>query len=114
MRHLDLGAVVTRVKAFKHQGCMGVPHRLAGLVGQEVLLGYIGDIAVLFVFRQKMVKRLVLAWPHFLGNGLPPFLGIVEGWIDIKDHAAKGEDPVLYDLTNREFGESRAHTIYIH
>ena len=89
-------------------------HRLAGLVGQEVLLGHIGDIAVLIVFRQEVVKGLVLAWPHFFGNGLPPFLGIVEGRIDIENHAAKGEDPVLYDLTDSEFGESCAHTIFIH
>ena len=114
MRHLGLGAVLARVKALKHQGRVGVPHRLTRLVGQEVLFGHIGDIAVLVVFGQEVVERLVLAWPHFLGNGLPPFLGIVEGRIDIENHAAKGEDPVLYDLTNREFGESRAHAIYIH
>ena len=114
MRHLGLGAVVSSVKALKHQGGVGVAHRLAGLVGQEVLLGDIGDIAVLVVFGQEVVKRLILAWPHFFGNGLPPFLGIVEGRIDIENHAAKGKDPMLYDLTDSEFGESRAHGVFIH
>lgn len=114
MRHLGLGAVLARVKALKHQGGVGMAHRLAGLVGQEVLLGHIGDIAVLVVFGQEVVKWLVLAWPYFFGNGLPPLLGIVEGRIDIENHAAKGEDPVLDYLADRKFGESCAHAIFIH
>ena len=97
------------VKALKHQGRVGMTHRFASLVGQEVLLRHIGDIAVLVIFSQEVVKGLVLARPHFLGNGLPPFLGIVEGRIDIENHAAKGEDTVFYDLTDSEFGESCAH-----
>ena len=102
------------VEALKHQGRVGMTHRFASLVGQEVLFGHIGDIAVLVVFRQEVVEGLVLARPNLFGNGLPPFFCIVEGRIDIENHAAKGEDPVLYDLTDSEFGESCAHSIFIH
>jgi hypothetical protein len=85
---------------------MGVADRLTGLVGQEVLLGHIGDIAVLIVLSQEVIEGLVLAWAHLFGDGVPPFLGIVELRIDIKDYASEGEYPVLDHLADRKFCKS--------
>ena len=106
MRHLGLGTVMASVEALKHQGRVGMTHRFASLVGQEVLLGHIGDIAVLIVLSQKVIEGLVLAGPHLFGDGVPPFLGIVELRIDIEDHASEGENPVLDHLADRKFCKS--------
>ena len=92
MRHLGLGAILARVKALKHQGGVRMAHRLAGLVGQEVLLGHIGDIAVLVILGQEVVKRLVLPRPHLFRNRLQPFPRIVYGRNALLNHPDQVED----------------------
>ena len=101
-----VGAVV---EAFEDHRRLRVTHGLAGLVGQQVLLGNIGDIGVVVVLGQQVVERLVLGRPDVLGDGVPPFLGIGEHGIDVEHHAPEGEDPVLDHLADREFGKSRIH-----
>ena len=80
----------------------GLDHRMAdrffGGVGQQVLLGDISDVFALRVLGEQMVKRLVLARAHLGRDRLPPFLGVVELWIDVEHHAAERIEAVLDHL----------------
>src|SRR5690606_17155708 len=51
-----------------------MPDRLAGLVLEQVLFGYISDVFCLRILGQKMVERLILARPHLFRDRLVPFL----------------------------------------
>jgi hypothetical protein len=53
-----------------------VRHRLAGLVGQQVLFRDVGDIGRLRVLGQQVIKRLVAARADIFGNRGQPLLGI--------------------------------------
>ena len=79
-----------------------VANRIAGRVGQQVLLRDIGDIFGFGILREEMVERLVLARADFFGNGLPPFVGVREHRIDVIDYAPERIFPVLDDLTDAE------------
>lgn len=78
-------------------------HRIAGCVGQQVLLRDVGDVFGFRVFREQVIERLVLARPDFLRDREPPFLGIGEHRIDVVDHAAKRVAAVLDHLADPEF-----------
>ena len=84
-----------------------MPDRLAGIVRNQVLLGDIGDVFGLSVLRQQMVEGLILVRANLFGDRQPPFLGVVELRIDVKDHATEREHPVPDDLTDLKFGGSR-------
>ena len=83
---------------------LGMAHRLAGIVGQQILLRDVGDILRFFVLGEQVVERLVLRRPHLGGNGEVPFLRVREDRIDVVDHAAKGIEAVLDDLADGESG----------
>ena len=59
-------------------------HRFTTLVHQQVLLGYVGDIAHLIILSQQVVKGLVLAWSHILGNRLPPLLCVSKFGVNVE------------------------------
>ena len=80
--------------------------RLAGIVGQQILLRYIGDVLALRVFREQMVERLILARPDVGRNGVVPFIRVVELGIDIEHHAAERKDAVADDLADSIFGRA--------
>jgi len=105
--------VVAVLETLEDQRGLGMSHRHAGLVGQQVLLGHIGDVAALLVFGEQVVKRLVLARPDVLRNRLPSFLGIVEGAVDIEDHVPERKDPVLDQLADRKLGGSIDHEAFL-
>jgi len=84
-----------------------MPDRLAGIVGQEVLLRDIGHVFGFRILRQQVVERLVLVRPDVLGDRKPPFLGVVEFRIDIEDHAPERKNPVANDLSDLKFGGPR-------
>src|SRR3954468_8652973 len=84
-------------------GALRVPDRFAGIIGQKVLLGNIGDVFGLRILREQMIKRLILVWPKLLGNRQPPFLGIVEFRIDVENHASERKHPVADDLPDLKF-----------
>src|SRR5262249_19372088 len=81
--------------------------RLAGRIGQQVLLGNISDVFALRVLREQMIERLVLARPGLRGDRLVPFLGIIEFWVDIEHDAPKRKQAVANHLTDLEIGVSR-------
>ena len=69
--------------------------RLVAVVGQQVLLADIGDVAALRVFGEEMVEGLVLRRTDRLGNGVVPFLAVGKFGIDIEYYAGRG----VYQLT---------------
>src|SRR5262249_61869278 len=81
--------------------------RLAGRIGQQVLLGNISDVFALRVLREQMIERLVLARADLRGDRLVPFLGVIEFWIDIEHDAAKRKQAGANHLTDLELGVSR-------
>jgi hypothetical protein len=50
-----------------------------------------------------VIIGLVFARARFGGDGVVPFLGVVEFGIDIKNHATKREQAVADDLTDLKF-----------
>ncbi len=84
-------------------------HRLAGVVGQEVLLGDIGDQGGLLVLGQQVIEGLVLGRAHVLGDRQPPLFGVGEFRVHVENHAAEREEPVAHHLSNRELGDSSIH-----
>jgi hypothetical protein len=89
-----------------------MPDRLAGIVGQQILLGDVGDVLGIRIFRQKMIERLVLVRPNLLGDRQPPFLGVVEFRIDVENHATEREYPVADNLPDLEFGGARFNHVW--
>src|ERR1700741_2282131 len=62
----------------KDLGDLRMPDRLAGIIRQQILLGDIGDVFGLGIFREQVIERLVLVWSHLFRNRQPPLLGVVE------------------------------------
>src|SRR5262245_41435555 len=56
-------------RAFEHLWHHGVAARLAGLVGQQVLLRDVGDIGGAVVLGQQVIERLVLVGPDLFRDG---------------------------------------------
>jgi hypothetical protein len=73
------------------------------MVGQEVLLGHVGDILGFRVLGEEVIEGLVLVGPDLLGDRQPPVLGVVEFRIDVEDEPPEIEDPVSNHLADREF-----------
>src|SRR4051812_10223017 len=57
-------------------GDLRMPDRLAGIVGQKVLLRNIGDVFGLRVLGEQVIERLVLVRANVLRDRKPPFLGV--------------------------------------
>lgn len=101
-----IGAVL---RADEHFIDLRMADRIAGCIGQKILLRDIGDILGFGIFREKMIERLVLVRADLFGNRLPPFLCIREDGIDVVDYASERIFPVLDDLTNAEFRDTGFH-----
>src|SRR5665213_100739 len=87
------------------------PDRRARIVGQQVLLGNIGDIFRFRVLGEQMIKRLVLVRTDVLGDRQPPFLGIVKFRIDVENHAPERKHPVADDLPDLKLGGTRFYHV---
>ncbi len=103
----DVVAALQFLEELRH---LRVRHRLAGIVGQQVLFGHVGDIGRLRILGQQMVERLVTARPDLFGDRGQPLLGVGEHRVDVEDDAAERVDPVLHHLADGELGttEGRA------
>jgi hypothetical protein len=78
--------------------------RLVAVVGNEVLLADVGDVAALRILGEEVVEGLVLGRPESLGDGLIPFLAIGEERVDVEDHSTEIEQTVAHDLAEGETG----------
>ena len=99
---VSLAALVVAVEIVAH---LGVAHGIAALVNQQVLFGDIGNIFRLSVFSQQVIEGLVLAGADLGGNRIPPFFGVVEYRVDVKNDAAERKYPVTDNLADPEFCE---------
>ena len=90
---------------------LGMAHRDARVVIEQILLGYVGDVGFLLILGQQVIIGLVLAWAHLGGNCLPPLLGVVEFGIHIEYYPAEGEKAVVDDLSNPEFCIALEHDL---
>ena len=88
--------------------------RLARRVGQQILLRDVGDVFGFRVLGEQVIERLVLVRPHFGGDRLPPFLGIVEHRIDVEHDAAERKQPVLDHLADPEFCDADLFSVIHH
>jgi hypothetical protein len=102
-------AILTVLERLEQYRSLRMANGLARVVRKQVLLGNIGDIRTLLVFCEEMIKWLVFTGPDVFGYGPPPFLSVGELRVDIENDAAKGEDPMLDDLTYAESGDGQVH-----
>jgi hypothetical protein len=82
-----------------------MPHRLASIIGQKILLGDVGDVFGLIVLGEQMIERLIFVWADLRRDRLVPFLGVVEDGIDIEDDTAKRKQAVFDHLADLKFGD---------
>lgn len=87
-----LGAIE---RPHEHLVYLRMANGIAGCIGYEILLRYIGDIFDVGVFGEEMIEGLVLARPELRRNRLPPFLGISEDGVDVIDDSPERIFPVL-------------------
>ena len=78
--------------------------RLVAIVGQQIALADIGDVTRIAVFREQVIKGLILARAQILRDLIVPFLGIGEDGIDIEHDPTEIEHPVPHDVADREIG----------
>ena len=90
-----------KLECFSH---IRMPDGATRGVGQQVLLGDIGDVVRLRVLGEQMIEGLILPRPDLGRDGLPPFLRVVEDRIDVEDDAAERIKAVFYHLSDLEFG----------
>ena len=96
------------VEAVEHGRDRRMVDRLVGLVGDEVLLADVGDVALLRILGEQVVEGLVLGRAHRFGDRLVPFLAIGELGIDVEDDAAEVEQPVAHDFADAVAGQGDA------
>lgn len=109
--HLEMQRILAVFKIAKQVRQIRVIDWLARVIGQEILLGDIGDVVAFVVFREQMIERLVLARARLLGNGIVPFLRVRKLGVDIKNNPTKGVPFVSDHLSQREFGLRLKHII---
>ena len=56
---------------------IGVVYGLTGVVRDQVLLGHIGHVIAVIIFRQQMIKRLVFGRATVFGDRSVPVFGFV-------------------------------------
>jgi hypothetical protein len=80
--HCDIARLESSIACFhKNLADLGMAQRVLRGIRQQILFRDIGDIFRLGIFREEMIKRLIAAGAHFFGNGIPPFLGVVENGV---------------------------------
>ena len=101
--------VVTGLERFENQRGLWMTDGFVGFIGKQVLFRYIGDIAGLIIFSQKVIERLILPGANLLWNRQPPFLGIGEHGVHIENNPAERENPMFDHLADGEFREPCIH-----
>src|SRR6056297_1447335 len=86
---LEMQRVMPVLERSEQIGDVRVIHRLAGIVGHEVLFAHIGDVVTLLVLGQQVIERLFLRGTAVFGYRGIPFLGIRELRVNVKDNTAE-------------------------
>src|SRR6478609_3780391 len=82
---LSAQAVTAGGEIVEQAGDGGMIDRLVAIVGKQILLADIGDVAALAVLGEQVIERLVLARAQIDGDRLIPFVAVGEHRIDIED-----------------------------
>lgn len=69
-----------------------VVNRAFLFIRQKVLLADIGDITIVPILCQQVIKGLVFGGPDFFGDRLIPFFAVRKNWVDVEDNASEWED----------------------
>jgi len=85
--------------------------RLTRIIRKKVLFRNISHIVAGLILGEEMIERLVFFRTAFFGNGVPPFLCVLEHGIDIKDHPPERMDPMLDNLPDIEFRRCVDHLL---
>jgi hypothetical protein len=85
-----------------------VPNGRSGVISEQILLRNISRIFRFLILGEQVIKRLVLARARLGGNGVIPFVRIVEFRIDVKNHATELKQAVFDDLSDSKFGCAHA------
>lgn len=88
---VDPNDIAGSVKFVENFFDLRMTYRLGTGVGQEILFGDIGDIFRLLVLGKQMIKGLILARAHLSRYRQPPLFCVVEGRVNIENHATKWE-----------------------
>ena len=99
-----LEAIAFAVERVEQRPDGGMVDRVALVVGDEVLLADVGDVARLGILGHQMVEGLVLRRAHMLGDRVIPFVAVREFGIDVEDHPAKIEQAMPHDVADSVAG----------
>jgi hypothetical protein len=107
LKHSALQLIPLPAETFEHTRNRRVVDRPMLGVGQQILLANIGDVTVLRIFGEQVVKWLVFGRTHAFRNRLIPLVAVGENGIDVENDAAKIEDAVAHDVADRKgrFGD---------
>ena len=73
-------------------------------IRQKILLADIGDITIVSILCQQMVKGLVFGGPDFFGDRLIPFFAVRKDGVDIENDAPEWEDFMADNRANAKPG----------
>ena len=106
MRTHEDGFELALLVLFKKLRYLRMTQGLAAIILQEVLLRDVSNVLRLFVLGEQMVERLIFPGTFFLGDGLPPLLGICEFRIYIEYQAAERVESVANNFAHMKLGRS--------
>jgi len=75
-----------------------------GIIQEQVLFGNVSDIRGFGIFGEEMVKWLVFSRANMFRYRLPPFFGIRELRVHIKNDASERVVSMLNHLADMKFG----------
>ncbi len=107
---LSLKRVLPILKRAKKIIKIGVIHRFARVVGNQVLFGHVSHIKALLVLGQKVVERLVFLGTAFLGDRVIPRIRVRKHGVHIKDHTPERVFAVAYNLPQMIFRARFEHS----
>jgi hypothetical protein len=73
-------------------------------IRQKILLADIGDITIVSILCQQMIKGLVFGRPDFFGDRLIPFFAVRKDGVDIEYDAPEWEDFMADNCANAKPG----------
>jgi hypothetical protein len=100
--------VVAIVELLEQLFDLGVVHRAAIAVLDQVLLADIGDIGAFLILGEEVVIGLFAPGTKILGDLLVPFLAVGEDGVDVEHHAAKIILTVANDVADGKIGTAGA------
>ena len=104
MAVLRLERVALAIEGVEQRADRRMIDRVAFIVGDEVLLADVGDVARLGIFGEEMVKRLVLGRPHVIGDRRIPFVAVGELGVDVEDYPPEIEQAMANDIADSVTG----------